>query len=269
MGLLSHIGWTDHTLNFWTGCKKVSAGCKFCYMYRGKDRWGVDPTVVVKSNERSIKNVLNKAKPGDKIFVCSWSDFFIEDADQWREEAWAVIRSRPDLQFQILTKRIERAGKCLPKDWGRGYKNVWLGVSVESEDVVDRVYQLLVTPAAIRFVSYEPALGPVNFKPFISVWGAPVYIYDDGVEVEPLDWIILGGESGNDTGKWGYRPAELEWFTDVVSQCKNEFSDVPLFVKQMGTHISKQLGLKSRPGDEIAEFPEHLRIQEFPKIYAS
>ena len=86
------IQWTDATANFWRGCKKISPGCKFCYMYRDQYRYGRDPTEVIKVNESTIEKVI-KSKTKLRIFINSWSDFFIEEADQWREQAWLTIKN--------------------------------------------------------------------------------------------------------------------------------------------------------------------------------
>lgn len=160
MSINSAISWTDHTVNFWTGCKKVSPGCKFCYMYRDKDRYKKeDPTEVIRVRQSTINKVLKEAKPGQKIFTCSWSDFFIEEADQWREWAWDIIRSRPDLIWQILTKRPERVLQCLPADWGEGWDNVWIGVSTEAEkEARARILQLSLIPCTTTFLSIEPLI---------------------------------------------------------------------------------------------------------------
>src|SRR6266498_5551388 len=123
MGETTGIAWTQRTWNPWHGCHKVSAGCKNCYMFREKRQYGQDPDVVVRS--KTTFNAPLKWKDSALVFTCSWSDWFIEEADPWRDEAWDVIRRTPHLTYQILTKRIERASSCLPKDWP--LKNVWLG----------------------------------------------------------------------------------------------------------------------------------------------
>src|SRR5688500_2786405 len=122
------IQWTDATVNFWTGCTKVSDGCKFCYMYRDKERLRKDPKTVLRTSDEIFYKAL-KWKDAKRIFTCSWSDFFIKDADEWRKDAWDVIRKTQHHQWQILTKRPERIKECLPEDWGGGWDNVWLGVS--------------------------------------------------------------------------------------------------------------------------------------------
>ena len=102
------IPWTDHSQNFWQGCHKVSPGCDHCYMEREKLRYGQEPGTVVRSSNATFYKPLIWDKPA-KVFTCSWSDFFIEEADKgWRFDAWEVIRRTPHLTYQILTKRPER-----------------------------------------------------------------------------------------------------------------------------------------------------------------
>ena len=238
------IEWTDETVNFWMGCTKVSEGCKFCYLYRDKERYGQDPRKVVRTRDKTFYEALSWKEP-QLIFTCSWSDFFIPDADLWRDDAWDVIRRTPQHQWQILTKRPELITERLPSDWGGGYDNVWLGVSVESVAYLHRIKTLTAIPAKIHFLSVEPLLSPIP-----------------NLNLADIEWLIIGGESGNDTGKHRHRPCELEWIEDIVSQGKRH--NVPTFVKQLGTHLYKRLGMSSRHGDKIEEFPPHLRIRGFP-----
>lgn len=273
----SKIQWTDATWNPWHGCTKVSPGCKFCYMYRDKERYKQDPTTVIKSKANfeaplkwagkpglcmASKRLAKQSLPdGSKIFTCSWSDFFIEDADEWRSEAWKIIKRTPEFQYQILTKRPERILECLPSDWGEGYPNVWLGVSAEDHDQWNiRVHQLMRIPAKVRFVSIEPFLGPLYWGISVELSGKDMGrpVYERG-----LDWVIIGGESGNDTGKYRYRPSEIGWYEFVIDYCKKY--NVPVFMKQLGTHLSKQLKLKDRHGGDISEWPDELKVREFPK----
>lgn len=256
MAEYSKIEWTDHTLNFWMGCRKVSPGCKYCYMYRDMERFDMDASTVTKVKEQTINKVLKAAQPGDKIFVCSWSDFFIEEADQWRAEAWKIIKSRPDLHFQILTKRAERIENCLPSDWGTGYPNVWLGVSIESQDQIKRLEILSEIPAKVRFISAEPLIG--NLRLYDEVWIS--YLFETTIH-----WLIVGGESGNDTGKWKYRVMRYNWVLDLINDSKK--ARVPIFVKQLGTALSKQLRLKDRHGKDIEEWAARLQQRQFPKYY--
>ncbi len=241
------IQWTDATVNFWTGCRKVSDGCKFCYMYRDKERYGQDPTNVLPTSD----NTFNKALKWDEpklIFTCSWSDFFIEEADQWRQDAWDVIRDTPHHNWQILTKRAERIIECLPDDWGDGWDNVWLGVSIESQKYMHRAETLANIPAKTRFISAEPLLRELDFKQL--------------QELDNFHWCIIGGESGNATGKYRYRECKQEWIEKIIDDLR--YTKVAVFVKQMGTHLAKQMRLNDRHGGDIDEWPLNLRIREFP-----
>lgn len=204
----SLIEWTDATWNPWHGCIKVSPGCKNCYMYRGKERWGRDPRAVVRSRT-TFADPLRWSEPR-LIFACSWSDWFIKDADPWRAEAWDIIRKTPHHTYQILTKRPERIAQSLPSDWGRGWPNVWLGVSIENQDYTFRKDILCQIPSNIRFISAEPLLGPIDLGPL------------DG-----MHWVITGGESGPNA-----RPMHADWARSIRTQC--EAANIPYFHKQNG-----------------------------------
>lgn len=232
MGEETGIKWTNSTHNFWYGCRKVSSGCKLCYAEREMSRFGRDFGTVVRA--KGFNKPLAWREPR-LVFVNSWSDFFISDADGWRDDAWDIIKKTPHLTYQILTKRPDNIAERLPKDWGDGWENVWLGVSTENQSVADRFRTLYEIPAKLRFVSAEPLLGPLDF----------------GVYGKAVDWVIVGGESGPDA-----RPMELEWARSIIKQCG--YSNVPVFVKQLGGWPNKR--------DKPEEWPEDLRIQEFPKF---
>lgn len=245
----SKIQWTHHTWNPWHGCLKVSPGCAGCYMYREKYRWGggVMGGRDVKRSEKSTFNQPLKFQSG-LVFTCSWSDFFIEEADKWREDAWEIIRKTPYLTYQILTKRPERIKYALPDDWGRGYQNVWLGISAENQEHFENRFKILLeVPAHIRFVSAEPLLAPIKIpmvlKPFI-------------------DWLIIGGESGYNTGPFTYRECQIEWIENLVNN--NVPYKVPVFVKQLGSYLAKQLNLKDRVGGDLEEWPNQVQVRQFP-----
>lgn len=252
----SKIQWTEHTWNPWQGCKKVSSGCKFCYMYRDKERFKQDATIVVRSQPGTFNKPLQWKEPA-QVFTCSWSDWFIDEADAWRPEAWEIIRRTPWLTYQILTKRPERIMGNLPPDWGNGYPNVWLGVSAEDQGAYnERVPILASIPAQLRFVSLEPLLSPIDLLGDTdSIFG--VYL------MQNINWIIVGGESGNEYGKYLYRECYISWIDNIIVSA--DLLRMPVFVKQLGTFISQQLNLSDRHGGDISEFPEYLRVRNFPK----
>lgn len=245
------IQWTDETVNFWVGCVKCSQGCKFCYMYRNESTYGKDPTEVKRTGYSTFGKARLWSSP-KRIFTCSYSDFFIDKADAWREDAWEEIRETPQHQWQILTKRPERIVKSLPSDWGEhGYQNVWLGVSVESQDYMHRIDELLKVPAAIKFLSVEPLISPISFND-----------YNPGI-LKKIDWVIIGGESGWETGLYRYRKCEIDWIESIINECKE--SGTKVFVKQLGSYLAKKLSLKDKFGGEFSEWQESMKIREFPE----
>lgn len=206
MGKSSAIEWTQATWNPWHGCLKVSPGCAHCYMYRDKRRYGQDPMVVVRS--KTAFNAPQKWQQPKIIFTCSWSDFFVAEADQWRNEAWEIIRATPQHTYQILTKRADRIPSHLPAGWP--FQNVWLGVSVENPRFYYRIDGLRDIPAQVRFLSLEPLLSPMPELPLLGI-----------------SWVIVGGESGPRC-----RPMKPDWVRDVREQCKR--ANVSFFFKQWG-----------------------------------
>jgi protein gp37 len=221
-------------------------------MYRLKNQYKQTGSVIKIASDGYFYEALDWKEP-KKIFTCSMSDFFIDEADGWREDAWNVIRKTPQHQWQILTKRPERIQECLPGDWGEGWDNVWLGVSVENQQSLQRAATLAEIPAKIRFISAEPLLEQVNF--LAEIYGKRV--------IDDFDWIILGGESGNEFGNYRYRPLQMEWLEKINADLKQN-TTISVFNKQLGTYLAKKMGLKDRHGGEIEEWPEHLRIREFP-----
>ena len=252
---LTKIQWANATINFWMGCSKVSPGCKFCYMHRIIDGDGKDPSIVRKVSISTIAWKLRVLNEPALIFTCSMSDFFIEDADKWRDWAWDIIRKHPQHQWQILTKRPERILQCLPPDWGEGWDNVWLGVSIENEDYFYRAEILSKIPAKIRFISAEPLLDELDLLQLKS--GRRI--------IDDFHWVIIGGESGNDIGKYLYRECKVEWMMKIIADIKNHAPHVAVFNKQLGTHLAKQMKLKDKHGGNWDQWPTELKVREFPK----
>jgi len=254
----SSIQWTDATWNIAVGCSKVDDDCKYCYMYRESlNGTRYEPKTVRKT--KTVFNLPLKLKEPSKIFTSSLTDFFHEDCDQFRNEAWDIIRKCPQHTFQILTKRPERITDHLPSDWGDGWDNVWLGTSVGSQQSENRMYDLLDAKSKKYFLSIEPLHGEIDILITLSTnWRKNKYQLQNY-----FDWVIVGGESGNENGQYKYRPCKLEWIEKIVNQCVQ--TNTPVFVKQLGTHLAKEMNLKDRHGGDIEEFPEYLRIREFPR----
>lgn len=162
-------------------------------------------------------------------------------------------------QYQILTKRPELILDRLPKDWGNGYTNVLLGTSVESQEYWHRAETLSKVPAETKFLSLEPLLGPIQ-----------ILTETNGIRaIDSIDWVIIGGESGNDNGLYRYRPCEIEWIRNIISDLRSGAPHVKIFVKQLGTYQYHKLGLTDRHGGEMHNWPtslNDLKIRELIPI---
>lgn len=244
MGYDSKIEWTDATFNPWWGCTRISAGCQNCYAETFANRFGVKWGDKEKRRESSIK-VWNEPlkwqrqaeKEGKriKVFCASMADWADDNAPEGaRDNLFEIIRNTPNLIWQLLTKRAENIRLFLPKDWGHGYRNVALGVTIENQNADIRINTLQNTPARWAFLSVEPMLGPIDLYERLAL----------------IDWVIVGGESGN-----GCRPFNPDWARQVRDDCAAQ--DVAFFMKQMGG--------QKKP---FAPIPDDLNIKEFPKDWA-
>lgn len=239
MGKNTKIQWCDHTFNPWWGCTKVSVGCENCYAERfskryGFDLWGPDSTRRVFGTEHWNEPLRwNRMAERDcirqRVFCASMADVFDDlfELNGQRERLWRIIKQTPFLDWILLTKRPENILDMLPGDWGQGYTNVWLGTTVENQEMADkRVPILLDVPAVMRFLSIEPMLGPIN----LDEWLAPTPLPLPEPPGDPLiDWIIVGGETGPHA-----RPMLPDWVRSVRDQCQSV--GVPFFFKQWGRY---------------------------------
>ena len=211
--------------NPWHGCTKKSEGCKHCYMYFLDKQRGGDGSRIykVKNNFEyplsKDKNGRYKIKSGEHIRVCMTSDFFVEDADKWRAEAWEMIRCRSDLHFMMITKRIDRFSDCLPDDWGDGYDNVTICCTVENQTCAD--YRLPIyrrAPIKHKIIICEPLLERIDLSTYaVGEW---------------IEQIVAGGESGYEA-----RPCDFEWVMDLRRICVE--NKVDFWFKQTGSKLVK------------------------------
>jgi protein gp37 len=274
------IEWTDRVWNPVTGCTKVSPGCDNCYAENIARRFaggvafpnGFDVTL----RPTKLSEPLRWRKPA-RVFVNSMSDLFHEQVpDEFIAGVFATMAAAPRHTFQVLTKRhgrmrallgshrfwllvVNRANLAkvsVPTANAHYLPNVWLGVSVEDQKRADlRVPALLDTPAAVRFLSCEPLIGPVTLNPGGYCWcGSGL----DGIQchLRAPDWVIVGGESGP-----GARPMKLEWAADLVAQCRRV--GIPVFVKQLGSAQGPH------KGGDLDTWPAELQVREFPQAVAA
>lgn len=209
--------------NPWHGCYKISEGCANCYMYfLDKQKDVSERSAVVTKNVTSFKYPLQKfrdgtykIKPGERIRVCMTSDFFLSEADEWRNDVWDMLRYRSDVIWWLLTKRPERFKDCLPDDWGEGWENISLGITAENQRRADeRIPILLNTPAKHRHINCAPLIGPVNIKKYL--------------DPNLIDHVLAGGENYD-----GCRTCREDWISMLYDHCKG--ADVTFCFYETGT----------------------------------
>jgi protein gp37 len=241
------IAWTDHTFNPWMGCTKVSDGCKNCYAETltrnrmGLSLWGPRSRRQVTKAPWSNVRKWNREAERDGVIrrcftgsLCDWAEDH-PTCNATRPDLWQIVRDCTHLHFQMLTKRPENIVRFLPDDWGDGYSNVWLGTSVEDMRVAGRVDHLRAIPAAVRFISYEPALGSLA-----------------DLDITGIDWVIYGGESGP-----GWRSEDKEWAREMKAKCEAE--GAAFFHKQSAGHRT-ELGIEL-DGKIVRNYPTPRKVE--------
>lgn len=234
----------------WTGCYKISDGCTNCYFYGPYAKRCGQNTVrktdkfdwPVRKNKKGEYNI----KGGKILSTCFATDFFLPEADEWRKEAWAMVRERTDIDFLILTKRIDRFLVSLPPDWGEGYENVNLGCTVENQKTADyRLPLFLSYPARRRFIACAPLLEPIDIRSYLH----------------GVDHVTVGGETGREA-----RVCDYDWVLDIRKQCVQ--ADVTFWFKNTGslfrrggvvekinpfkqTGVAKELGIDISDGKRL------------------
>jgi len=238
VGLKSSIEWTESTWNPITGCTKISPGCKHCYAERMAKRLqamgqsNYRNGFAVQTHEHVLNYPLKWKKP-QTIFVNSMSDLFHEEvSDEFIFEIFDVMKKAHWHRFQILTKRSERLLKMNPViEWS---ENIWMGVSVENQKYTSRIDHLRQTDVSIKFLSIEPLIGAI-----------------DELDLEGIDWVIVGGESGPKA-----RIIKKEWVTKIRDICLEK--QVPFFFKQWGGVNKKKAGrlLDGKLWEQMPEIPQ-------------
>lgn len=310
MGETTKIAWTDHTFNPWWGCQRVSPGCEHCYAETFAKRVGLK--VWGPQSERRFFGDKHWAEPlkwnrkaaaegrRARVFCASMADVF-EDRPELvapRTQLVALIERTLHLDWLLLTKRPENmrrlANDASQERWAVAWpQNVWAGTTTEDQAHYDKRWpELAQVPASVRFISYEPALGPLTLR--CAFCGGPHFDHPDSVGCNSdkpegwfPSWVIVGGESGPSA-----RPFDAAWARETVDRCKA--ASVACFVKQMGsrpydsnvnasewpdatlfgelpagvaaTVAGAGVKLQHSKGEDPAEWPEDLRVQEWPEV---
>lgn len=284
------IEWTERTWNPTTGCDRVSAGCDHCYALArarmnkaaGSPAYQNDghpltsgPGFALTLQPDRLEQPLHWRQPS-MVFVNSMSDLFHDAVPiAFLRRVFDIMERCERHTFQILTKRatrLQRIAHELP--WP---PNVWMGVSVEDQAQVQRrAARLLTVPAAVRWLSVEPMIGPVDLGGLLDYGWCPVHGFDwhecrgpnpldwrdRGCEQQRLGWVVIGGESGH-----GARPFDPKWARDLIERCRG--AGVPVFMKQMGaewarSHVAYKGNKRDVKGGHMLTWPKDLRVREWP-----
>ena len=207
--------------NPWRGCKKCSEGCKYCYIHKGDQKRNVNTNEIVKTKDfekpiEKLKNGNYKMKSGI-VYLCFSTDFLIEEADEWRNDCWKMIKERQDCTFLFLTKRIDRFMKCIPDDWNDGYDNVVVCSTIENQKNAD--YKLSIfknLPIKHKCITAQPLIEKIDISQYL-----------DNIEL-----VVVGGESDINA-----RPLDYNWVLDIRNQCIE--ANVDFEFRQCGTYFIK------------------------------
>ncbi|WP_294909599.1 DUF5131 family protein [uncultured Ruminococcus sp.] len=207
--------------NPWRGCKKCSEGCLHCYIHKGDAKRNVDTNKIIRTKDFEkptirLKNGNYKMKAGI-VYTCFSTDFLIEEADEWRDDCWKMIKERQDCTFLFLTKRIERFMYCIPDDWNDGYENVVVCCTVENQKNAD--YKLGIfckLPIKHKCITAQPLLERINIEQYL----------------DNIEHVVVGGESD-----YNARPLYYSWVLDIREQCVRK--NVSFEFRQCGTHFIK------------------------------
>ena len=207
--------------NPWRGCHKCSEGCLHCYIHKGDVKRGIDTNIIQKTKDfakviERLKNGAYKMKSGI-VYTCFSTDFLIEEADEWRNECWKMIKERSDCTFLFLTKRIERFINCIPDDWQDGYDHVVVCCTIENQKNADKKLEIFSKlPIKHKCITAQPLLEAINIKKYL----------DD------IELVVVGGESDLNA-----RILNYDWVLDIRKQCIEK--NVAFEFRQCGTNFIK------------------------------
>jgi protein gp37 len=270
MSQRTSIAWVDSSFNPWIGCSHKSSACEHCYAESLNARWNMNgtgtwgpgtPRKITKGwsgpktwNRKAAAGEVGKDGKRWLVFAGDLCDIFDDEGPaEARERTWKLVKECHHLTWLFLTKRADNLIKYLPADWGDGYPNAWLGVTIENNrELARRLPFLKSTPAAVRFVSFEPLLESLG-----------------DIDLTGVDWSIVGGESGTQT-----RPFALEWAREIQQACR--MSGATFFMKQLGRRptlkdqpfpilLRRPDGKRDVHGICKENMPSDLRIQHWPK----
>lgn len=278
MAEVTKIAWAHSTFNPWIGCTKIGPGCDNCYAaagdqrFTGGSRWGAGAPrhhTSVSYWRQPINWDKKAAKSGQpwRVFCASQADVFDNEVDpDWRAHLWTLIKCTPHLTWLLLTKRVGNVQQMLPADWNDGYPNVWLGITVVTQEEAYRdVPKLERIPARVRWLSIEPQIERIDLCEMFGIWwNSTMHVWEatGSAFKRPVNWVVCGGESAQ-RGKC--RAFELDWARSLRRTC--DAVGIKFFMKQLGTVATDRGALYQHEGkgEDPAGWPVELRVREFPQ----
>ena len=234
--------------NPWRGCHKVSEGCKYCYIHKGDSKKGIDTNKIVKTDKfdypiRKNKDGTYKVKSGKMIYLCFSSDFLIEEADEYREECFSIIKERSDLTFLFLTKRIERFMDCIPSDFQDSYDNVIVVCTIENQETADKRLTIFKDlPIKHKMIIAQPLLERINIEKYL----------------EDIELVVVGGESD-----YHGRVLDYNDVVDIKNQCIRRNTSFEF--RQCGTNFKKENILYKLKTYELTKQAKKANINYYSK----
>lgn len=245
---MTRVSW-----NPWHGCHKCSPGCLNCFVFYMDKKRSINTSVVTKSKTnfnlplKKDRKGNYKIEPNSEVATCFTSDFFLEEADAWRDEAWKIIKERQDVYFVIPTKRINRFNKSIPEDWGSGYNNVAIAVSCENQEKANERLPIFINiKAKLKFIFVSPILEYVDLKEYLKTG--------------KIDMVSIGGESYENA-----RPCNFEWIKQIKKDC--DLYDVKFDFHQTGSNFIKDG--KHYKIDHFKEYSQAKKALEYLEKYNS
>ncbi len=227
--------------NPWHGCRKISEGCRYCYVYRMDAKFQKDASVIHQTKDydlplRKRKNNEFYLRDRSLVYTCFTSDFLLAEADAWRPACWDMMRQRPNLMFLFLTKRIDRFLECIPSDWGNGYHNVIVGCTVENEAQAKQRLPLFQTlPIAHKMIICQPLLSAIDLTPYLNA---------------SIEQVVVGGEMGLDA-----RICDYDWVLQIHEQC----------MKAKVSFVFRQTGALFRKDGKLYRIPHKHQVSQAKK----
>ncbi len=243
------ILWTEAAANFVAGFSSGLNGHEFQYNFRNEVRYAMNPASIFKTRDNEFAQAYDLMNPM-RIVTSNWSDLFSEEADHSRADIWEVIRKRPQNNWQILTKRPDRIPQCLPRDWGNGWENVWLGISIENQKDLYLANMLAGVPAQTRFINLEPLLGKIDLSRSKTL-------------IHKFNWCVINGKLPMVTRDNHYRKSKIACFEKILKDLRG--TTMKVLMKEVESSIGYEVWFESYDCSDVINLASNIKNGFFPE----